>query len=170
MEAYMDTGARLGGEVGGLVMSYAPLVKATAHRYVGRGAEFEDLVQEGYLALLLLIPRCCDREWLPFFLKARLPGCVRAAADKLRNKGELCELEFAEETLKDTRSGDERGRGELFYMLERSLSKEELDMTQALLEGFTQKEIAATLGISQQAVGAKLRKIRDKLRPQVFCI
>lgn len=37
-------------------------------------------------------------------------------------------------------------------------------MTQALMEGFTQKEIAETLGISQQAVAARLKKIRHKLK------
>ena len=49
-------------------------------------------------------------------------------------------------------------------MLLRLLSPEELDLTQALIEGFTQREIAETLGISQQAVAARLRKIRDKLK------
>ena len=85
MEAYMDVDSRLGGDLGGLLLSYTPLVRATAHRYMGRGAEFDDLVQEGYLALLLLIPRCGDREWLPLFLKSRLPGYVRAAAKKTRS-------------------------------------------------------------------------------------
>jgi DNA-directed RNA polymerase specialized sigma subunit len=35
---------------------FTPLIKATAHRYAGRGAEYDDLVQEGYLALLRLVP------------------------------------------------------------------------------------------------------------------
>ena len=39
MEPCLDAGERLGGELGGLVMSYEPLVKATAYRYMGRGAE-----------------------------------------------------------------------------------------------------------------------------------
>ena len=37
-----------------IVDSYTPLVRATARRYEGRGADYEDLVQEGYLALLIL--------------------------------------------------------------------------------------------------------------------
>ena len=35
--------------------AYAPLVRSVAWRYAGRGAEFEDLVQEGCLALIVLI-------------------------------------------------------------------------------------------------------------------
>ena len=38
-----------------LIEKYAPMVMATARRYAGRGAEYEDLVQEGFLALLILI-------------------------------------------------------------------------------------------------------------------
>ncbi len=56
---------------------FRPLVTATARRYAGRGAEFDDLVQEGYLALLELVPRCGDPERLPLFLKNRLPARVR---------------------------------------------------------------------------------------------
>ena len=67
-----------------IVESYTPLVKATACRYQGRGADYEDLVQEGYLALLFLIPKCPDMKWLAHFLKNNLPGIVRDAAVRMR--------------------------------------------------------------------------------------
>ena len=35
------------------------------------------------------------------------------------------------------------------------------------MEGFIQSEISSELGISQQAVAARLKKIRDKLRPLI---
>ena len=53
---------------------------------------------------------------------------------------------------------------ELRETLERLLTREELDITQALVEGFTQAEIARGLGITQQAVAARVKKIRAKLR------
>ncbi|HOO88867.1 MAG TPA: sigma factor, partial [Synergistales bacterium] len=56
------------------LLRFRPLVLATARRYSGRGAEFDDLVQEGYMALLELIPRCPRRDLLPLFLISRLPG------------------------------------------------------------------------------------------------
>ena len=50
----------------------------------------------------------------------------------------------------------------------RLLTREELDITQALMEGFTQAEIARELGISQQAVAARVKKIRAKLRSSFY--
>lgn len=161
----MNVSERIGGDLGATVLSYDPLVKATAVRYQGRGAEFEDLVQEGYLALLVLIPKCKEIEWLPLFLKNRLPGYVRAAASRLRSDrdNDVFDLECIEDVICDD-DDDFEESNEIRDLLERSLSSEELDVTQALLEGFSQREIADVLGVSQQAVSSKLRKIRDKLR------
>jgi RNA polymerase sigma factor (sigma-70 family) len=153
-------------EVEELTAQFAPLVKASAHRYQGRGAEYEDLVQEGYLALILLIPKCEERKWLPAFLKSRVPGYVRAAAARMR-RCECAELEEAEPFLRDERDRTEREAGEIRDMLSRVLSPEDLDLTQALLEGFTQKEIAEVTGVTQQAVSQRLRRIRAALRPFV---
>ena len=74
-------------------------------------------------------------------------------------------LEAIEET---AGAEDEKyGEAELREALRRTLTRGELDITQALMEGFTQAEIARELGISQQAVAARLKKIRDKLRPLI---
>ena len=148
-----------------IARSYTPLVKSTAWRYQGRGADYEDLVQEGYLALLILIPKCPDMQWLAHFVKNNLPGAVRDAAARMRRPraaGDEVLLEEIEETV-----GEEEQKyreAELREMLFRALNPEELDLTQALIEGFTQQEIARELGISQQAVAARLRKIRAKLK------
>ena len=144
---------------------FTPLVLSVAKRYQGRGADFEDLVQEGYLALIILAGKCRDMKWLPLFLKKRLPDAVRDAASRMRRfraDGEELLLEEIEET--QGAEDEKYGEAELREMLFRALSQEELDMTQALMEGFTQKEIAETLGISQQAVAARLKKIRHKLK------
>ena len=148
-----------------IVDSYTPLVRATARRYEGRGADYEDLVQEGYLALLILIPKCPDMKWLPHFLKNNLPGLVRDAAARMR-RGRAQGDEVLLEEIEETAGAEEEGyrEAELRAILFRVLTPEELDLTQALLEGFKQREIAENLGVSQQAVAARLRKIRDKLK------
>lgn len=146
-----------------LAVLYTPLVKASANRYKGRGAEYDDLVQEGYLALVLLIPKCADRKWLPAFLKSRLPGYVRAAASRLRY-GERVGFEVIENAVSGGAYSAERDAAELRDALARLLTPEELDLTQALTEGFTQREIAELAGVSQQAVSLRLKRIRDKLR------
>lgn len=148
------------------VEAYAPLVRAAARRYQGRGADYEDLVQEGFLALLILLPKCPDMKWLAAFLKNNLPGYVRAAAARMRAprvRAEEVLLEEIEETVSESESQRRYRESELRTMLESQLTAEELDLTQALLEGFTQKELAEILGITQQAVAARLRKIRRKL-------
>ncbi|MEG1913137.1 MAG: sigma factor-like helix-turn-helix DNA-binding protein, partial [Cloacibacillus sp.] len=73
-------------------------------------------------------------------------------------------LEDIEETVGEDESQKRYSEAELSEMLRAALTADELDMTQALLEGFTQKEIAETLGLTQQAVGARLKKIRAKLK------
>ena len=148
-----------------IVDSYTPLVRATARRYEGRGADYEDLVQEGYLALLILIPTCPDMKWLAHFLKNNLPGLVRDAAARMR-RGRAQGDEVLLEEIEETAGAEEEGyrEAELRAILFRVLTPEELDLTQALLEGFKQREIAENLGVSQQAVAARLRKIKDKLK------
>ena len=69
-----------------IAREYTPLVKAAAAKYQGRGAEYEDLVQEGYMALVVLVPQCRDRQWLPLFLRNRVPYHVRDAAARLRGR------------------------------------------------------------------------------------
>ena len=147
-----------------IIRAYRPLVLAVAGRYQGRGADFCDLEQEGYLALLILVPQCPDMNWLAYFLRCRLPGVVRDAAARLRRAraraGML--LEEIEETL-----GAEEGRYreiELRATLARELTTEEYRLAQLLSEGNTQSEIAKELGVTQQAVAARLKKIRAKLK------
>ena len=149
--------------------AYAPLVRSVAWRYAGRGAEFEDLVQEGNLALIVLIPRCPDRRWLARYLKTNLPGFVRDAAARMRKpitQGGQTMTEELEATL--GRDEERYEETELRETLERLLTREELDITQALVEGFTQAEMARGLGVTQQAVAARVKKIRAKLRSSFY--
>ena len=91
-------------DIESILWRYRPLVIATARRYTGRGAEFDDLVQEGYMALILLIPLCPAPERLPAYLKSRLPGRVRTAAQRSwRTRERTTALEGLEGTAKEPR-------------------------------------------------------------------
>ena len=92
----------------------------------------------------------------------------RDAAARLRTRGD-CGGEVLLEEIEETAGVEDEkyGEAELRETLRRTLTRGELDITQALMEGFTQAEIARELGISQQAVAARLKKIRDKLRPLI---
>lgn len=149
-----------------LLLQYTPLVIATARFYKGKGAEFDDLVQEGYLALLRLIPKCRDEQWMAAFLKNHLPGYVRAAAGRMRWKKDTFTLEDnIEDFLPDKGSDDIHNKIELRETLAGVLTEEELDFALALSGGCTQKELAEQRSVSQQAINAKVRRIKNKLRP-----
>ena len=87
-----------------------------------------------------------------------LAGCnaVRHAAGKELPLEELEEILGAEE--------QNYREIELRETLMRALSSDEFDITLALLEGCSQREIARTLGVSQQAVAARLKTIRRKIK------
>jgi RNA polymerase sigma factor (sigma-70 family) len=140
---------------------FQPLVKATARRYEGRGAEFDDLVQEGYVALLELIPKCGDPGKLPLYLKERLPARVRAAARReWRHNG--LSLEDIEGTGEEPADLEEPSFPDPLVEI---LGQKEKKIAGLLIEGYTQKEISEQFGISQQAVSARVKKMRQKLQP-----
>ena len=139
---------------------FHPLILSTARRYVGRGAEFEDLVQEGNLALIRLALQCTDPDEFPAFLKKRLPGLVRTAARR--------EWRKQAESLDDFLEKSQEPRTEPAFRvadprIERALLPEEAILVQMLVDGYSQAEIAGSFGITQQAVSARVRKIRQKL-------
>ena len=145
------------------ILRFRPLVLATAKRYTGRGAEFDDLVQEGYMALLELIPRCPKRDLLPLFLKSRLPGRVRAAARRFWRCAEHHGFEPLDE-LEGTPLEPSVPPVETDDGVSRLLSPEELRMARMLAEGWSQKETAKRLGVTQQTVSFRLRRLRERLR------
>ena len=143
---------------------FRPLVTATARRYAGRGAEFDDLVQEGYLALLELVPRCGDPERLPLFLKNRLPARVRAAARR-EWRQQCVPLEDMEGTPEEPSVFVEPSFPD--RALEECLCGEDRELVILLAGGFSQKEAAERFGITQQAVSARLRMVRKRLAPLI---
>lgn len=142
------------------VRRFRPLVMAAAKRYTGRGAEFDDLVQEGYLALLRLIPLCSAPEKLPGFLKRRLPGAVRTAARREWRKGGIF-LDDVEGTAKEPLVKPVQEVWELLPV--KGLSVDDRRLVLMLANGLGQKDAAKYFGITQQAVSARVRALRSRL-------
>jgi len=151
-----------------IASDFKPLVKAMARQYRGRGAEFEDLCQEGSLAVLTLLKKCTKKEHLALFLQMAVRRAVRDAARRLRWKETPADLEPYE---------DLAAPGDLAAIFDEPLEIEllmgkipdELDrkIVLRLAEGATQREIALELGLSQQAISARLAHIRRTLCPLV---
>jgi RNA polymerase sigma factor (sigma-70 family) len=139
---------------------YTPLVLSLARKYQGRGAEYDDLVQEGYIALIKLAPRCSNPDRMSLFLKRQLPAKVRNAAARLRRKESLeSELETGELEVSSP-------LGVVPWLLESlmtDLEGNEREILKLLAFGYLQKEIAERLGITQQAVSSRVGRIRKKI-------
>ena len=75
------------------------------------------------------------------------------------------DIEDIQDVAAEKNSSDDHSACEIKDILERTLTGDELDITQSLLEGFTQKEIAEAYKITQQAVSARLKLIKSKLLP-----
>ena len=149
-----------------LLLAFRPLARSLARRYAGRGAEFEDLEQEAYLAMMDLMPRCPVGRVLAAHLVRHLPGRVRRAAERLRRPLAPVwwgpDLDDLEELLPCPASGRIAERVEAADLLER-MNEEDRGLALRLADGETQAEIAGSLGISQQALSARLRRMRARL-------
>ncbi|MDR1943798.1 MAG: sigma-70 family RNA polymerase sigma factor [Synergistaceae bacterium] len=157
-------------EIAGLIRQFAPLVSMTARRFEGRGAEREDLAQEGYLALIEIARRSAKRR-LAYRLSSGIPWRVRAAASRMRRpeaERPLASEEDAPESpelsIMDERTVRDFEELEIFDAMERLLCETDLAIAKASARGLTQSEIAESMGVSQQAIARRLAGIRSKLR------
>ncbi len=151
-----------------LVRDYRPLVRATARQYRGRGAEFDDLCQEGYMAIVRLLDRCVKEDHVALFLRMAVKRAVRDAARRLRWKENPSDLErFEELAAPDDLVAIFDEPMEIELLLRKIPTAEDRLIVMRLAEGATQAEIARELQLTQQAVSARLGPIRRTLAPLV---
>ena len=145
-----------------VLKAFRPLVEATARRYEGKGALYEDLVQEGYLAVLDLYPRCSDKDYLAKYLKDRVPARVRSAARREWRISGRCEELDPEEY----RGAFHPEFPWTLWVAEKLLNERDREIARMVYSGHTQKEIAEKLGLTQQAVSSRLSRIREVLKQE----
>lgn len=149
-------------ELHAAVAKYMPFARKVAYRYAGRGAEYEDLVQEAAMALLELIRRWLEGhpgQPLTLYLYYRLPARIRDVSGTLRRGRQYESLDDRIDAGYDAPSED----FSVFEILH-GLAPEEQDMALSLAGGFTQKDLARKYHMSQQAVSKRLHKLRNHLR------
>ena len=158
-------------EVEALVRDFSPLVRKVAARYEGRGAEKEDLVQEGFL-FLTAAARRYNKKRLAMLLANNLPGKVRDAAARMRRARTLEAVSLSEDEELDSpelQIPDERAQRdfddfETADLLERLFDGADLEIARAAMDGQTQMEMSEKLNMSQQNVSYRLKGIREALR------
>lgn len=161
-------------------VKYEPLVAACARRYEGRGAEYDDLAQEGRLAVLRIARRVNAAELARALIRG-VPSAVRDAAERMTRRGRPGRASRAatvslsssqdadgegvelEELIEDPSCEDSRASAELRATLELCFTDKERATASALMRGMTIEEIAADGGQSKSAVAMRIRRMRKKL-------
>lgn len=154
-----------GNSENAVVLQYMPLARKAAWRYTGRGAEYEDLVQEAFIALKNLIRHYNEtspRQPLSLYLWYRLPAKIRDAAEKMRRGRDHDSLEQKQEEAGfDIPFND---ANYAFLELLECLNPDEQKLARRLAAGYTQAELARGMSITQQAVSRRVGLLRRKVR------
>jgi RNA polymerase sigma-B factor len=173
-----------------LIQQYLPLVRRLARRHVGRGEQFEDLVQIGTIGLINAIDRfqiergvdlatfaiptidgeikrhLRDRAW-----PIRIPRRLQELDPSL--KATVAELVDGENGEFDSESAIEQGYelGEDRIALQRGFrvldARERLLLRLAYFEGMSQSRIGREVGLSQIHVSRLTRRALAKLREEI---
>lgn len=170
------------GDLGGLVRSYMPILRGLARRYEGRGAEREDLEQEGSLALVRmarLLSRDEFRRRVLWGLRSHVrdaaeswshrgrPGRASVRGDHedlsidapLPGDGDACLCDMIE--CSDARAQVERI--ELRASVDRALDEGERRVLDAAERGLTLVEIARAEAIPLSTLRARVSVMRKKV-------
>jgi RNA polymerase sigma factor (sigma-70 family) len=156
------------------LLANSDTISRFASLYAGRGAEPEDLRQEGYLAILSRLRGYSKRE-MRRLIENSLKGIIRDRAAKQRRRENTVPLSqcddddsgealLREEHMADAAAEEDFRRIELSDMLERALKPDDMPIAAMLLDGWTQAEIARRFGVTQQSVGKRIARIRAALK------
>ena len=164
-----DTGA-----AGCLLQRFRPLVKARASHYFGVSLEPEDIVQEGMLALLSAVyayktdRNACFAAFASACVEKRMRTAVKEnAAPKnspLNTYIPLDTVEIAADSDPVHKIISDETTSEWFQIFENDLSSLENSVLKLFLKGYSYREIATLLGITEKAADNALQRIRNKIK------
>ena len=141
-------------------------IRGAAWKYANGRDDYEDLIQIGHLEALKLLLDCPDGADPIEFVMRHLRYKVRNKARSLWNwkhRVELAADEAEYQRLEDLRTFAEFESVEYWADLERLLANDEVDLLWALREGASQKELALRIGVTPQAVNARVKRIKEKV-------
>ena len=149
---------------------FSKLIIATARKYANSREDFEDLVQEGHLALLELLESGMKEKLerageLMDYVRKRLPGMMRTKARRLWKYREEAKYNFKEEfeNVSDPRAIRDFDLLDFRMFLENAVKKD-MEILRHVLAGKTQKQIGEILGMTQQAISKRVKMMREKIK------
>ena len=128
--------------------------------------EFQDVYQECCAKVIELAASCTDYRWLTVRIHSRLPQHLARFMRRTAPQSMVSEAgwDAMAETMAESETWRRLSEEEIEDILRGALTDEERDIVQALRLGFTQREIAECLKVTQQAVSKRIAGIRQKLR------
>lgn len=160
-----------------LLQKYRPLVGSIASHYFGASLESEDLSQEGMLALLSAIyafrenKNASFRTFAAVCITNRLRSLVKENAAPgnapLNAYVPLDSLELAADSDPVHIIISDEAAEEWFRIFENDLSLLENRVLRCFLRGYSYREIAALLQITEKAADNAMQRIRAKLKKHI---
>ncbi|MEE5993125.1 MAG: sigma-70 family RNA polymerase sigma factor [Oscillospiraceae bacterium] len=165
--------ARNSMEAEGILLSrYLHLIEYYAYRYA-TGADAEDLIQEGLIALLYAIPQYDPQKGKKFSafaqvcIQNRMKNVLQKAKkypEPVENLEEYQSAEFIDEVTPESILL-EKEQGNLFRkQVMEMLSDKEWQVLELIVDGATYAETAEKLGIPEKSVDNAMQRIRRKMR------
>ncbi len=149
------------------VVKYEALVRKYAAKYASKGAEYDDLVQSGFEAVVRWLPGHENDEGAEKYLKKLIRGKILETAELLRNQADFENRTFFDEfavTVSEDAGGDWLSRETVMFEKVRALlSAEEMREVELLYAGHSKRGIAEVMGVSHTAVNKRFAVIRRKL-------
>ena len=157
-----------------LLVKYKSIATALARRYFLVGGDFEDLAQEGMIALYRAIKTFdpghgAFASYASSCVKNRLLDVIKSAnRDKHKALNGYIPLPEADELLGAEMSAEEiaisreNGR-DLARRLDSELSEEEKTLLNLYLSGKSYKEIASAIGVTVKKVDTSLQKLKKRI-------
>lgn len=146
------------------IVKYEALVRHLARKYEGNGAEYEDLVQTGYIGIIKYLPGHENDEYLSWYLNHRLPRHVSYAAAQMRKNARRKEteaLDDIQEPAAPPAAGSWYDREkQMFSKAAALLTPEETEEIMLLYAGKSKRQTAKQFGISHPALIKRIEKIR----------
>ncbi len=159
-----------------LAMRYLSTINFIARRFSAEGYEQNDFVQEGLLGLLYSCKTFDENEsasfkvYMSVIVERRFISIIRKSnAQKAVPKSVMVQMEDISETVKDTAQNPEElimCKEHLKMVLEKlksMLSKTEYDVLTLYGSGFSYKQIAQKLLISEKSADNALQRARRKI-------
>ena len=157
-----------------LISRYMPIVRKYAVRYSRYNSDFEDLVQDGLIALYSAVRRyrigqASFATFASLCIRRALIGEHRAAGRKRRIPLELVSslndnVDIADSKDPESILLEKESYKKLTETIKVELSSLEYRVLSAFLSGKSYEQISNMLGITQKSVDNALRRIRSKLK------